>query len=109
MKTTASEHEVKTGALGESIACKYLREKGYRILERNYRKSWGEIDIVAQKGQCTHFFEVKTVEGSNAIRPEENLHSGKVQRVLRAVQSIPYGSRIGAGEYLANRRFADLD
>lgn len=51
----------KLGALGEDIACKYLENNGYRVIERNYLKKWGEIDIIAKKGNKIHFVEVKAV------------------------------------------------
>jgi putative endonuclease len=44
----------RTGALGEEIAATFLARKGFRIIEKNYRKPWGEIDIIAEKGgSCT--------------------------------------------------------
>ncbi|MBW2466203.1 MAG: YraN family protein [Deltaproteobacteria bacterium] len=48
------------GAKGEEIAARYLKNKGYRIIERNYRIRLGEIDIIAEHGQELVFVEVKT-------------------------------------------------
>ena len=83
------------GQLGEDIACKYLESKKYRILTRNYRKPWGEIDIVAEKAKKLYFVEVKSVSresfaklGSREMyRPEENVHPSKLKRLHRAVQT----------------------
>lgn len=41
-------NNIKIGNLGENIACNFLEKKGFKIIERNYRKKWGEIDIIAQ-------------------------------------------------------------
>ena len=51
----------KTGATGESIAEEFLQRKGYKIIEKNYRRKWGEIDIIAEKGNEVRFIEVKAV------------------------------------------------
>jgi len=81
----------QTGALGEEIAATFLRRKGYKILERNYRKPWGEIDIIAEKGGQVHFIEVKAVSGGmealsrekNTYRPEEMATDKKLYKVAR--------------------------
>lgn len=44
-----SPQHLKVGKIGEDIACKYLKDKGYKIIERNFRRKWGEIDIVCLK------------------------------------------------------------
>jgi Holliday junction resolvase-like predicted endonuclease len=51
---------LQTGNIGEEIACKFLESKGFKIVERNYRKKFAEIDIVARKGKIINFIEVKT-------------------------------------------------
>jgi putative endonuclease len=48
------------GALGERLAADHLRRAGYRIVELNYRTRYGELDIVADRGDCLVFCEVKT-------------------------------------------------
>ena len=48
------------GVEGERLAVEYLRKKGYRILETNYRYGRGEIDIIAEKDRIVAFVEVKT-------------------------------------------------
>jgi len=88
----------KIGQLGEDHACTYLEKNGYKIIERNYLKKWGEIDIVTKKGNKIHFVEVKTVsheiadtnvthETQDEYRPEDNMHPWKLQRLGRTVQS----------------------
>ena len=50
----------KFGESGESIAARYLKKSGYKILEKNYRTSLGEIDIIARDGKTIVFVEVKS-------------------------------------------------
>lgn len=52
----------KLGKTGEELAAKYLQNKGYEILVRNYRRYRGEIDIVARDQDCLVFVEVKTAK-----------------------------------------------
>ena len=82
----------KTGELGETIACKYLISHGFKILERNFTRKWGEIDIVAQKneekGRVTHFIEVKSVSHETGqFRPEDQMHHWKQKRLMRVIQT----------------------
>lgn len=84
----------KKGDAGEEVALKYLENKGYIVIERNYWKPWGEVDIVAQKGEILKFIEVKTVTreklgliSRESIRPEENFHEAKLRRLNRAIQT----------------------
>src|SRR3989338_4734753 len=76
----------KIGDIGEEVAVKYLERKGFRVIERNYLRKWGEIDIIAEKGQLLSFIEVKSVSRESS-RPEENMHPKKVQRLRRAIQT----------------------
>jgi Holliday junction resolvase-like predicted endonuclease len=72
--------------LGEKIAIRFLESKGYIMIERNYRKKWGEIDIVCKKGRRVYFVEVKTVSrdlsGVDSFvgwyRSEDNVHPSKL-------------------------------
>jgi putative endonuclease len=87
------------GALGEQIAANYLEKHGFTILDRNYLKKWGEIDVVARGTDGkVHFVEVKAVsyetkEQLNAAvtrrtwRPEENVHPYKLRKLQRAIES----------------------
>ena len=49
-----------TGNKGEEMAAAYLIKNGYNIVERNWRFKHWEVDIIASKGNCLHFFEIKT-------------------------------------------------
>lgn len=81
-----------TGKLGENIAEKYLIKNGYRTIERNYRKKWGEIDIVAEKDGVLHFIEVKTGE-AGGIRPEENITPRKKHQLRRIIQTYLFDKK----------------
>jgi len=79
----------KIGEIGENIAVKHLVKQGYNILDRNFRKPWGEIDIVAKKNNILYFVEVKSVsyETNNDYDPENNVDDWKIKRLNRAIQS----------------------
>lgn len=63
----------RTGALGEDAACAHLTAAGWRILERNARTRYGELDIVAVEGTTLVFVEVKTLRRSNRRGPARPL------------------------------------
>ena len=86
---TPSKHNfmnnnLKIGQIGEDIACQYLLNNKYKLIDRNYREKWGEIDIVCKdKNGVLVFVEVKTLRKSDFLDPEENLHSTKLEKVKR--------------------------
>ena len=84
-----SKHKKKVGALGENMACRFLVKQGFKVLDRNYNKKWGEIDIVAEKDKILRFIEVKTVVSYETCkyRPEENVHYQKLKRLSRVIQT----------------------
>lgn len=87
----------RIGKIGEDIASKYLQNKGFTIICRNYRKKYGEIDIIAQNSKILHFIEVKSVSHENITqnvshvtdshRPEDNIHPQKLRRLSRTIQT----------------------
>ena len=76
----------KFGDIGEDIAVRYLVQKGYRIIVRNYKNKVGEVDIIAKKAGSIYFFEVKTRSSreGEAFLPEQSVNHAK-QETLRKV------------------------
>lgn len=110
-KHMTSKSEI--GKIGEDLAYEYLINKGYKILERNYWRKWGELDIIAKDPANTLVFvEVKTLRqtqceqsfdqaqdkcGNSAIhgeqcrtiaelKPEDNLTAAKLKKLQRTAQ-----------------------
>lgn len=77
------QYNFQTGRLGESTAKEYLEKKGYKILERNYRTRYAEIDLVVQHGDSLVFVEVRTKTGDRFGTPEESLTPWKKERLRR--------------------------
>ncbi len=79
----------RLGILGERLAAEHLVRRGFRILERNYRTRWGELDIVAFDGHTLSFCEVKTRRlGEDAgASPLEAIRGRKRSRVRRMAGS----------------------
>ena len=70
-----------TGKLGEEIAKKYLENKGYKIVERNYKTKYAEIDLVAKRKNELVFVEVRTKVGENFGSPEETIDRKKLRKL----------------------------
>jgi putative endonuclease len=101
-------HNNTIGSLGENIVSKFLSTKGFSIIQKNYRKKWGEIDIIAEKDHIIHFVEVKSISKTSGFvnksdpmdefMPEENIHLWKIKRLLRTINS-----------YLSEKHLRDTD
>lgn len=105
MKSDNRTEKRKLGDIGENVACDFLKKRGFNIIDRNYSRKWGEIDIVALKSSVIHFVEVKSVscvtfdnvshetfqrargKSSGEFRPEDNMHPWKLKRLSRAIQT----------------------
>ncbi len=92
-------HRQDLGRHGEDIACELLISMGHTILERNWRSSHLEIDIISIDSEGIHFIEVKTRSRSIQAPPQENVDRQKQKRIVKAAQGfmrtkkgLPYGS-----------------
>lgn len=74
----------RTGDRGEELALRYLSRRGYKLVRRNYRTRYGEIDLIFNHGETLVFVEVKLRRGIEYGDPLESVTSGKQQQV-RAV------------------------
>jgi len=92
------QNNKKIGNLGEQIVVNYLKNKDFVILEKNYWRKWGEIDVIAKKNNVVHFVEVKTVSHETKAqlqdavrhgtwRPEEQVHQFKLHQIHKALET----------------------
>ena len=76
--------------LGEDKACEYLRKKGFKIIERNFRKGYGEIDIIAidssESEKVLTFVEVKTRTSNQFGSPLESITPWKLKSIIKTAQ-----------------------
>ena len=89
-------NNIEKGKKGEDIAAACLRKEGYRIIERNYRCLYGEIDIIAMDAGDIVFIEVKSRKSDNFGSPEEAVGITKQKKISRV-----------ALNYLRERGLAD--
>lgn len=71
---------------GEELATKFLRDKGYKIIERNFRKGYGEIDIICVKDKTLVFVEVKTRTSNAYGTPFEAISYFKLKSLLKTAE-----------------------
>ncbi|WP_119067962.1 YraN family protein [Rubrobacter indicoceani] len=77
----------RTGDRGEALALRYLERLGYKLVGRNYRTRYGEIDLIVRDGRTLVFVEVKFRRGVGYGDPLEAVTPRK-QRVIRAVAEV---------------------
>lgn len=79
----------ETGNYGEEQAVLFLMKHGFKILAKNYRLFFGEIDIIAEKDQTIRFIEVKTVSQetfSRGIKPEDHVTREKISKIMKVAE-----------------------
>lgn len=76
----------QAGKLAENLAVKYLTSKGYKIIERNFRSRFGEIDVISIKDNSLIFSEVKARWNLNFGTPEESVTPSKIRKITRTAE-----------------------
>ena len=74
------------GKTGEALAVNFLKKNGYSILTQNYRRKFGEIDIIAREGDYLVFIEVKTRTGTSHGHPLEAVTARKQRQISKVAQ-----------------------
>ena len=78
----------KFGARAEDLACTFLKRSGYNVLDRNWRRPWGELDIVAERDRVIHFIEVKASRQQiGGFEPFLRADGRKMHKVQRTSQT----------------------
>jgi putative endonuclease len=81
---------LQTGKIGEALAVDYLKNKGYNIIEKNWRHSRWEVDIIASKNTTLHFIEIKTRRNKKYGLPEDKVGKKKIQNLINAAEQYVY-------------------
>lgn len=81
-----TQERLDLGKLGEEQAVARLKKEGYRVLARNYRNTFGEIDIIASDGKTLCFVEVRTRTKDWHGHPFESISPAKQKKIIRAAR-----------------------
>jgi putative endonuclease len=92
----AKKTKQELARIGEDHAARYLRSRGYRVLERNFRARSGEVDIIAEHKRALVFVEVKARSSDEFGQPRDAVTIWKQRRIVNAARS--YAARLGGGE-----------
>ncbi len=93
------QQNYQKGRRGEDIATRYLVNKGFRIIEKNFNTRFGEIDIIAARDFKLHFIEVKLKVGEHFGTPEEMINKRKIWQVTRTAESYLLKNKSIADDY----------
>ena len=91
---SSKNKQPSVGKIGEDLAAKFLEEKGYNIIERNYRFGHGELDIIAEKNNMLIFIEVKTKKHGDFGDPINWIKRGKQLQMGRIARGYLYERNI---------------
>ena len=83
-----SDFRKQVGNKGESLAEDYIKRKGYKIIQRNYRCRLGEIDIIAKDDDTIVFIEVRTKQNENFGSPQDSVTSTKMSKISKTALSF---------------------
>ena len=84
-----AKHNI-TGNEGEILGATHLTQEGFSILEKNWRHSHWEVDIIASKNNTLHFIEIKTRKTKKFGQPEDKVGKKKMENLINAAEQYLY-------------------
>lgn len=102
-------HNQTVGQYGEELARKYLRDRGYEIIESNVKTSYKELDIVARKKDLLVFVEVKTRTSKAFGSADESMTDKKIRNLKQAVSMYLARRKIKFGNLRVDLIAVDID
>lgn len=85
----------ETGRRGEEIALEWLQDRGFQLLDRNWRSGHKELDLVMESAQRVHFVEVKTLVPPVLVQPFEKVDTAKQARLAAAASHYIAARHVG--------------
>lgn len=82
------------GNIGENMACEFLLKRDYEILQRNFTKPFGEIDIIAKDKDCLVFIEVKARKNTDFGYPRDFVNKKKIEKIINVAQTYMMENKI---------------
>lgn len=92
---------VETGKSGEQKASEYLQNKGYKIIQRNFRVRTGEVDIIALKDETLTFVEVKALPNGTPELLSKELNQIKQQKIIKTAKLFLQKHREYSNSYIS--------
>lgn len=75
------------GGKGEALAVTFLKKRGYKVIERNYRCPWGEIDLIAREKDTLVFVEIKSRNSSEFGLPQDAVGPSKQRKIIQVAKA----------------------
>jgi putative endonuclease len=107
--TSGSDHNQSLGARGEDLAAAWYEDHGYEILERNWRRREGEVDLIARRRRTVAFVEVKTRTSDAFGTGAEAVLPAKQRRIRRLASRWLAELTPASGRALVDLRFDVVD
>lgn len=89
----------ETGLIGEAKGLSYIKKHGYKVLARNFRTAFGEIDIIAKDGRTLCFLEVKFRAGGSFGGPAEAVNRAKQLKIIKSALQYIKANDFGKGSF----------
>lgn len=123
-KKIINERRRNLGRTGETLVMKHLKNKGFIDIESNYRRKYGEIDLIMENAGKLHFIEVKSVSRenftdnnvvfdvnheTNDYRPEQNVSAWKIRKLARMIKTYLEEKALGDKDWQLDVAVVYLD